>query len=564
MTDLTIIEGTATDVSQGAVVVAQPQSGMDVYERPRVDPLRYLGTMSDADFRAEVAVIKGGTDRIGQIYKEVMRPEVDYGIIPGTKNPSLLQPGAERLAMMARLIPRHEQHITYTPGENGWPEEVRVDTQTFLHAGALDGPVVGSAVASCTSYEDRYLYRSSERVCPACGKPVIIRGNPQYAPRTRGREGDVLPGYEQGGWLCWKKKDGCGKQFQDNDRAITDQAVGKAFVENPRGLINTLTQISAKRGFVGAIRHTLGITDLFTQDVEDMPTSAPEAGSSAVSETTPRAASAPSEPAARSAPARQAPPAAAATGSSAPVAAPDAPGALIFEGPVVATPDGIRSTSNGRVLNVAIKVKASKHNLELWDAMADAVLPFAVEGAILKVTGVRHEEEWPGRGDRPMKKVIKDITRVELVEDVLGAPTSRVIASAAPKAPQPVQQALPTSERDDGPPLFDDDDLGHPGAPEALPFLEPVQLTGDPSAVADLTGTIRRIEWMEQPTRFLYMEVLVPENGYIKVAMKEAEAKEQIALDDGSLTIGIGQRVRVMGGWNGKGVMVVAGIVAVA
>jgi hypothetical protein len=357
----------------------------------------------------------------------------------------------------------------------------------------------------------------------------------------------VLPGYEQGGWLCWKKKDGCGKQFQDNDRAITDQAVGKAFVENPRGLINTLTQISAKRGFVGAIRHTLGITDLFTQDVEDMP---------AFTEPAPSEPSAP-----RSAPAaRQAPPAAAATGSSAPVAAPDAPGALIFEGPVVATPEGIRSTSNGRVLNVAIKVKASKHNLELWDAMADAVLPHAVEGAILKVTGVRHEEEWPGRGDRPMKKVIKDITAVAVVDEQ-GA---RVIASAAPKAPQPVQQALPTSERDDGPPLFDDDDLGHPGAPEALPFVEPVQLTGDPSAVADLTGTIRRIEWMEQPTRFLYMEVLVPENGYIKVAMKEAEAKEQIALDDGSLTIGIGQRVRVMGGWNGKGVMVIAGIVAVA
>lgn len=547
MSEATIIEGTATDVTPGAIVVAQPQqSGVDVYERPRVDPLRYLGTMSDADFRGEVAVIKAGTDRIGQIYKEVMRPEIDYGVIPGTKNPSLLQPGAERLAMMARLIPRHEQQVTISPGENGWPEEVRVDTQTFLHAGALDGPVVGSAVASCTSYEDRYLYRSSERVCPACQKPVIIKGNPQYAPRTRGREGDILPGYEQGGWLCWKKKDGCGKQFPDNDRAITDQAVGKAFVENPRGLINTLTQISAKRGFVGAIRHTLGITDLFTQDIEDMPRD-------------PGEAPAPSTAPAGDPPRQSAPrPAAAAAGSSAPAAAPGSPGALKYAGPVIATPEGLRSTATGKVLAFAIKVNGSKHNVDLWGSQAEHALPYIKEGVELAIVGVRIEEDWPGRGTKAMKKVIKDVTQVVVVEG------GEVIYTA--KAPElaPEQQALPSSPApsSDEPPLFDDDDLGASGA-----HIEPTQQTGQGDV--DQIGTIREIRWETTPkgVRFAYLEVVDADtNTYAKVAVSEADALATIWDDAplGDFTIKQGDNVRFMGGWNTAGKMVLASIVVAA
>lgn len=546
-----IIEGTAVDVTEGAVVVRQAApASVEAYERPRVDPLRYLGTMSDEAFRGEVAVIKAGTDRIGQIYKEVMRgPEydkdgkvinegVDYGVIPGTKNPSLLQPGAERLLMMARLIPRHEQTITITPGENGWPEEIRVDTQTYLHAGALDGPVVGSAVASCSSYEDRYLYRSSERVCPKCQKPVIIRGNPQYAPRTRGRVGDVLPGYDQGGWLCWKKKDGCGATFQDNDRAITDQAVGKVFVENPRGLTNTLVQISAKRGLVGATRHTLGITGLFTQDIEDMPApSTPDAGATAPA--TPPAAE-------RSAPAaRQAtpvtPPAPSGTGAT-------------FEGPVVKVPEGWRMTPDGKVLRFAIKVGNSKHNVELWGGGGDLALTLEQR---VRVHGVRHEEDWPGRGTgkdaKPMMKVVKEVTAIEDVE------TGAILFSAAPAAPQPVQQALMAPDEDEGPPMFDDDLFVAPARPE------PVQMTTqDTSATVDMTGTLRLIEWKDQPARFLYLEVVVPGDQFIKVAMKEDEALETIGNTDGTFTVAVGSTVRVMGGWNSKGVMVIAGIVVAA
>jgi hypothetical protein len=536
VTDPTIIEGTAVDVTERSVAVVQPQQGgMDVYERPRVDPLRYLGTMSDADFRGEVAVIKAGTDRIGQIYKEVMRPDIDYGIIPGTKNPSLLQPGAERLAMMARLIPRHEQRISYTPGETGWPEEVRVDTQTFLHAGALDGPVVGSAVASCTSYEDRYLYRSSERVCPKCQKPVIIRGNPQYAPRTRGREGDVLPGYDGGGWLCWKKKDGCGATFPDNDLAITGQAVGKVFVDNPRGLINTLAQISAKRGFVGAIRHTLGITDLFTQDVEDMPP--PENASAAPApENRPATASrAPSggdgTPKAQSTsggPAQTRGASSATKGTQA-----------MFEGPVMKDPDGLRSTADGKKLEFAIKVGSSKHNVELWDEFGARMYPLLHEGTIVGVDGVRVEEDWPGRGDKPMKKVIRNVERV-IIDGQTHTP--------AAVAPQPKQQGAFDDE--DGPLPFDD---------EPPPPPQRTLITGDAGGQADVFGVLADAGWDTTPkgARFLALEIEPNPGTYVKVACSEEDARDSIVGDDDLCLFAIGTRVRVVGGWNKTGTIIV-------
>ena len=549
-----IIEGHARDVTPQAVAmtVAPPQHAIQPYEAPTRDPLRTLGLMDMAEFDREVQVIKAGTDRMMKLQVELLRgpengkPGIDYDTIPGTNKPSLLQPGAERLAMFHRLIPEHRQQLVITPNPDpAWPEEVAVHTQTFLHAGHLEGPIVGSAVASCSSYEDRYLYRSGERLCPKCGKAFIIKGNPKYAPRTHGRTGDVLPGYEQGGWLCWKKpekgKDGCGATFQDNDRSITDQAVGKNFVENPRGLINTFTQMSAKRGFVGAIRHTLGITDIFTQDVEDMQdmqprnvTPQPEADG----DEPPFPGEAATVPAQQrqSAPRQQA----------AAKAEPKGTGAT-FEGPVIATPDGTRQTANGRVLNFAIKVGSSKHNVDLWDDLALSVLPLLKEGVAVGVDGERFEEDWPGRGEKPMKKVIKNVTRV-VVDGREFRPAAKAEAAPA-EAPSA--------------PMFD---------PEAEAPAAPVRtlITGQKGGTADVFGQLEDAAWKSFPNgregRWLYLEV-APEPGatFVKVAVSEKEALENGYIGDDDLPLwSIGTRLRVIGGWSNNGQMLTGTIITPA
>lgn len=234
----------------------------------------------------------------------------------------------------------------------------------------------------------------------------------------------------------------------------------------------------------------------------------------------------------------------------APVAPPS--GRVTFEGPVVATPDGTRSTASGKVLGFAIKVGNSKHNIDLWDDLAVAALPHIKEGVRIRVDGHVVEEDWPGRGNRPMKKVIKDVTRVWLADGDL-------IAEAKPKAPQPVQQPLMA---DDGPPLFDDDVLG--SAPPPPPAPEPVVQTRDPAepadATVDLEGTIRSVSWQQTPNgaTVAYIELVVG-NGLFKVAMKQDDAIATIAQGD-AFVVASGDRLRVMGGWNPKGTMILAGI----
>lgn len=48
------------------------------------------------------------------------------------------------------------------------------------------------------------LAPSSAMICPACGKPAIIKSKAEYG----------------GGWICFEKKGGCGRKFKDGDPDI--------------------------------------------------------------------------------------------------------------------------------------------------------------------------------------------------------------------------------------------------------------------------------------------------------------------------------------------------------
>jgi hypothetical protein len=555
------IEGVARDVTpqSTAMTVAQPQSAVQAFDAPNRDPLRAMGLMDAAEFQREMEVIKAGRDRMLQLQANLLRgPKydkagkkiadgTDYDTIPGTNKPSLYQPGAEQLAMFHRLIPEHRQTLSITPhNDPAWPEEVRVDTQTFLHLGSLEGPIVGSAVASCSSYEDRYLYRNTERVCPKCGKPAIYRSKPEWAPRSGGPGSSPLPGYEQGGWKCGSKKGGCGANFPDNEPSLANAGVGKAFVENPRGLINTITQMSAKRGFVGAIRHTLGITDLFTQDVEDQ---RPQDDRGGPEDLPPPPDTAPSAPAAPR-------PAQAAT-------QPRKKGTdAVFEGPVIKEPEGLRSTPNGKVAAFAIKVGNSKHNVDVFEPLAGTILPLLKEGVVVGVDGTREERDWPGRGDKPMMKVIIDVRRVVIdgQEYLQGAPPMPAEAPSAPMFPATVGMGDPSDG--DGPLPFDPDE---PAVPQRTQITDPA--AGAAQGAADVFGVLANVTAMTSPQGRPYFQLEVeptPET-FVKVAvLKDAAVENGLTDDMGDFLYPIGQRVRVMGGWNRTGTIIGSEIVTPA
>lgn len=183
-----------------------------------------------------------------QIIEQVLVAETDFGIIPGTDKPTLLKPGAEKIADCLNLYPDYE----IIGAREDW------DAGRFFYRYRCrlmvrgSDAVVATGVGSCNSMEARYRWRTIERVCPRCKKPAVIKGAAKYG----------------GGWLCWKKKDGCGSKFQTGDPSIEGQTAGKVENEDPFSLVNTIDKMAQKRALVAAALN-LGFSHKFTQDVED-------------------------------------------------------------------------------------------------------------------------------------------------------------------------------------------------------------------------------------------------------------------------------------------------------
>jgi hypothetical protein len=186
----------------------------------------------------------------------IMKPDVDYGIIPGTSKNTLLKAGAEKATSFFGLSARFKdaEIIEDFTGKDHDGEAFFFYRRTCeLWKGNY---IVAAVDGSCNSFEKKYRYRNSERICPMCGKSAIIRGKEEYG----------------GGWLCYAKKGGCGAKFADNDPAIINQETGQ--VKNPdiADLANTILKMADKRALVAATLIATGLSEYFTQDIEDFVT----------------------------------------------------------------------------------------------------------------------------------------------------------------------------------------------------------------------------------------------------------------------------------------------------
>lgn len=186
-------------------------------------------------------------DKIKQVMAAVMTPEVHYGTIPGVNKPTLLKPGAEVLAVTLRLAPRYSSERMFH--DDG--HLTVVSKVTLVHI--TSGLTIAEGEGLCTSREKKYAKRKAERVCPNCGAHAIIKGKADYG----------------GGWVCWKKKEGCGQNFPDGDESIESQSIED--VDNPElaDTFNTVLKMANKRALIAAILNGTAASDIFTQDVED-------------------------------------------------------------------------------------------------------------------------------------------------------------------------------------------------------------------------------------------------------------------------------------------------------
>lgn len=175
-----------------------------------------------------IARIKQAREMVIAIQKEVMKPGVHYGIIPGTEKPVLLKEGADVLNMAFQLEPRVDEVLDLS----GHDERRFQVTVGIYNA---DGRRLGFGVGVCSTSEEKYRWRKAYK--PEWDK----------APVDRRRE-----------------KAG---ESRDGEKWVTYQVRTE-----PADMENTALQMAVKRANVQATRQVHAVSDIFADiGVLDLP-----------------------------------------------------------------------------------------------------------------------------------------------------------------------------------------------------------------------------------------------------------------------------------------------------
>jgi hypothetical protein len=208
--------------------------------------LEYLHPVMD------LATAKKRLEEFQQFVKFYLREGEDYGVIPGTRQDTLLKPGADKLCELYGMADTYpETRIRRT---EDWDKGLFDYEITCVLVRRSTGEVIGEGMGSCNSYESKYRWRDGKRKCPNCQKETIIKGKEEYG----------------GGWLCFKKQGGCGAKFDENYPPIVRQTVGRT--ENPdiADVKNTILKMAKKRAKIDAVIAATRSSGIFTQDMEDI------------------------------------------------------------------------------------------------------------------------------------------------------------------------------------------------------------------------------------------------------------------------------------------------------
>lgn len=237
--------------------MAQPNHGQDPIETQAVvlrdEASRQLERLPLDEVHAQLEFIR-------QVMAKEMREGQDYGKIPGCGDkPGLFQPGAQKLLLTFQLTPHVKKEVLRElPHPTIFGHREYEFTLTLKSKAGREWDGVGT----CSTLESKYRYRKSFRKCPKCGKETIFKS--KDAPF---------------GFYCWAKKGGCGAKFGPDDKAITSQEEGKADNDNPAEFWNTVRKMAFKRALVHGSINATNTSELWSQDLEDLPQAQSRSGS---------------------------------------------------------------------------------------------------------------------------------------------------------------------------------------------------------------------------------------------------------------------------------------------
>jgi hypothetical protein len=194
------------------------------------------------------------------IYEHIMKENTHYGKIPGCGDkPTLLKPGAEALSSTFQISPEYSITKTDLPGGH---REYEIVCKLY----SINGSFVGSGVGSATTMEGKYRFRVGGGDATDIEVPKKYWDTRKTDPKAAAKilrdlanQNDI-----EGDSFGTQKVDGVW-------RITTKSADAKIEHDNPADYYNTVLKMAKKRAFVDAILTTTGASDIFTQDIEDMP-----------------------------------------------------------------------------------------------------------------------------------------------------------------------------------------------------------------------------------------------------------------------------------------------------
>ena len=176
-------------------------------------------SLTAADVRAQVNLVK-------DVMIEVMREGTHYGVIPGTKQPSLYKAGAEKIMATFRLAADPEVEQVGVDGEIHYRVKVRILSAS--------GQFLGAGIGECSSSEEKYAWRAS-----LCDEE--FDATPENRRRIK--------------FAKWQGKIEKKKQIRTN----------------PADVSNTVLKMAKKRGLTDGVLTVTAASDIFTQDIEELP-----------------------------------------------------------------------------------------------------------------------------------------------------------------------------------------------------------------------------------------------------------------------------------------------------
>lgn len=166
---------------------------------------------------------------VREVMEAVMKEGTHYGVIPGCKQPTLYKAGSETILSTFRVA------VCPIVDDLSGPDIFRY--RVIARGVIPSGEIVGEGIGECSTDEEKYKWRAA--VCP--------------------EEFDATP--EDRRRIIWKKAD----NYPRNNYQI------KQVRTNPADLANTVLKMAKKRAQIDLTLTATGASDVFTQDLEDLP-----------------------------------------------------------------------------------------------------------------------------------------------------------------------------------------------------------------------------------------------------------------------------------------------------